>query len=144
MAEKVFIAAWTRDKCVPVVQDLLRENGYEPVFISTRANRGRLILEKFEELASQCSFAIVIYTPADWGYSGYAPGGNKNRKRRARQNIVFEHGYLLGKLGREKVITLRTSPRTPLDMPSDLDGLLTINLEKDWELSLINELRQGR
>ena len=62
----------------------------------------KTIIEKFEEY-SDVGFAIILMTPDDKGYLADEPVSTKNR---ARQNVIFEHGYFIGKLGRERVVAL--------------------------------------
>ncbi len=52
---------------------------------------------------------------------------NEN-SRRARQNVIFELGYCMGKLGRKsgRVIVLL---KGDVDIPSDLGGILYINID---------------
>ncbi|MGR4069630.1 TIR domain-containing protein [Billgrantia sp. C5P2] len=44
-------------------------------------------------------FVIVLYTACDHGRGAHE--SQVRQKNRARQNGVFEHGYLMAKLGRE-------------------------------------------
>ncbi|WP_230328920.1 MULTISPECIES: TIR domain-containing protein [Serratia] len=46
---------------------------------------------------------LVLYTACDLGRSIDEPNPPHNR---AWQNVVFEHGYLMAKLGRENVFAL--------------------------------------
>jgi Predicted nucleotide-binding protein containing TIR -like domain len=59
---------------------------------------------------------------------------------RARQNVVFELGFFVGKLGRERVTVLYESG---VERPSDIDGLAYIALDEagGWKLQLIREMR---
>ncbi len=59
------------------------------------------IIEKIEK-HSDVTFAVVLYTGCD-------KGKFKEDSRYhliARQNVVFEHGYMVAKLGRNKVVAL--------------------------------------
>ena len=67
-------------------------------------NVGRTLIEKFEHYA-WVPYAILFLTPDDAG----GPCDNKRDrdrrelKQRARQNVIFELGYFIGKLRRMKV-----------------------------------------
>ncbi|MGO8658573.1 TIR domain-containing protein, partial [Rhizobium ruizarguesonis] len=56
---------------------------------------------------------------------------------RARQNVVFEHGYLLFKLGTERVAALKSDG---VEIPCDLSGLITIPTS-NWQYDLQKELK---
>lgn len=59
---------------------------------------------------------------------------------RARQNVVFEHGFLIGKLGRKCVAAF---VRGDLETPSDISGVVYIALDDKgaWKKSLITEMK---
>jgi len=82
------------------------------------------------------SYAVVLLTPDYVGSAVVAPG---ELKPRSRQNVILEHGYFLGKLGRTHVAAL-VSPG--VEVPSHLSGVLYIPLEgEDWKLKLARELK---
>lgn len=84
------------------VARFIEKLGFEAIILSEQANEGKTIIEKIEEY-SDVDFGIVLYTPCDVG----SEKDTNDFKPRARQNVVFEHGYLIGKLGREKVHALK-------------------------------------
>jgi len=64
-------------------------------------------------------------------------------ENRARQNVIFELGLFMGKLGRSKVCYLYTGD---IKLPSDLDGLLHIKYEKsvkEGKEKIIRELKNA-
>lgn len=110
----------------------VEKQGIEPVFLSEQANKGKTIIEKLEE-HSDISCAICLFTADD---SGKANKG-KDYKSRARQNVVLEAGFCMGKLGRERVVFIAEKG---LELPSDLQGVVYINSD-NWELDLLKELK---
>lgn len=70
------------------------------VVLREQPNRGQTIIEKFEDY-SDVAFAVVLLTPDDRGGSADSDGGDQNL--RARQNVILELGYFLGRLGRNRV-----------------------------------------
>jgi len=109
-----------------------------PIVLHEQPNEGRTIIEKFEDY-SNVGFAIVILTPDDIG-------GPRNKsdeqKPRARQNVIFELGYFVGKIGRRKVCALY---KEDVDMPSDYSGVLYIPMDprNAWKLELAKEMKQA-
>jgi predicted nucleotide-binding protein len=90
---------------------------------------GRTLIEKFEDYAALSSIVFVLLTPDDM----VAKGEDSNeQKRRSRQNVIFEMGYFLGMLGRRsgRVLLLYQGP---LEIPSDLSGIIYINISQGVE-----------
>ena len=81
-----------------------------------------------------------MYTPCDEGR--LADCEENNLKPRARQNVVFEHGYLIGKLGRDRVCALM---KDEVEYPNDISGILYIKYQNNdaWMLELAKELKQA-
>ena len=67
--------------------------GLKTVILHEQPNKGRTIIEKFEELARRASFAIVLLTPDDFGVLKDKTDDQHNP--RARQNVVLELGYFI-------------------------------------------------
>ena len=81
----------------------------EPVILHEQPNLGRTIIEKFEDYAAASALVFVLLTPDDVAAAADEPN---DKKRRARQNVIFEMGYFLGVLGRESgsVVLLHHGP----------------------------------
>ncbi len=108
----------------------------EAIILHEQPNQGATIIEKFE-LNSDVAFAIALLTADDEGHEiGY---GDQPRKR-ARQNVIFEFGFFIGKLGRNRVCALVDGD---LEIPSDYQGVVYISLDDagNWKLNLLRELK---
>jgi predicted nucleotide-binding protein len=99
---------------------------------------GRTILEKFEHYA-KVGFAIALLTPDDLGGSQQTP---QDAKLRARQNVLFELGYFIGKLGRRRVCVLH---KEGVEIPSDYLGVLyiTVDHSSEWKHKLAREMQNA-
>ncbi|MCE5308172.1 MAG: nucleotide-binding protein [Acidobacteriales bacterium] len=97
-------------------------NMREPVILDQQPSAGMTIIEKFEVSASQTDVAFVLLTPDDVG--GKTVGA---LTARARQNVLFELGYFVGKLGRRtgRVLLLH---KGDTEIPSDLFGIVYIDI----------------
>ncbi len=119
----------------------LERLGLQVVILHEKPNKGRTLIEKFEDYSS-VGFAVVLLTPDDVG--GPAPATPNDRLERqsprARQNVIFELGYFLGKLGREKVCALY---KQGVELPSDMEGILYVPLDDKgaWRLALAREIK---
>lgn len=109
----------------------------EVIVLREQPSQGRTIIEKFEDYAD-VGFAVVLLTPDDRG--GPAAESFERQQQRARQNVVFELGYFIGRLGRNRVCALY---RPGVEIPSDYSGVLYEELDDKgaWRLQLAKELR---
>jgi predicted nucleotide-binding protein len=108
----------------------------EPIILHEQPNLGNTIIEKLER-TSPVAFSVVLLTPDDKAYPITDPSAPKPR---ARQNVVFELGFFIGRLGREKVCALYTDG---VELPSDFHGVVYIPFDTAgaWRLSLARELK---
>ena len=116
----------------------LSQVGLEPIILHEQPNRGRTIIEKFEEY-SQVGFAVAPLTPDD---VGALQEDVRSLKSRARQNVIFEFGYFIGRLGRNRVCALT---KGNVEIPSDYDGVIYIPLDDadGWKMKLVKELKNA-
>ena len=136
--KKVFIVHGHDDLLKESVARLVEKIGLEAVILHEQANEGLTIIQKLEKQAD-VGYAIILYTPCDEGRKK----GSENSKPRARQNVVFEHGLFMGKLGSERVCALRKSE---VEMPSDAQGILYIEVKEgsnDWMYQVTKELKKA-
>jgi predicted nucleotide-binding protein len=101
--------------------------GMQAVILAEQADQGRTIIEKFEDHGNDADYAIVLMTPDDFGAIQGA-----NPTPRARQNVVLELGYFMGRLGRRKVSALIVGE---VERPSDVEGVLYVRWDDDdaWQ-----------
>ncbi|WP_297187283.1 nucleotide-binding protein [uncultured Porticoccus sp.] len=135
---KVFIVHGHDEAAQSKTARFVEKLGLEAIILHEKASSGRTIIEKIEHY-SDVGFAIVLYTPDDLGN---AKGKAEELNGRARQNVVFEHGYLIGKLGRENVTAL---VEAPVELPNDISGVVYINIDEAsaWHLQLAKEMKQS-
>ncbi|BAU28225.1 putative nucleotide-binding protein with TIR-like domain [Aneurinibacillus soli] len=133
---KIFIVHGQDNETKLTVTRFLEKLDFEPVILHEQANQGRTIIEKFEA-NSDVSFAIVLLTPDDIGYKKEQP---EEAKSRARQNVIFELGFFMGRLGRNKVCALI---KGDLEILSDIQGVVYTTMAGSWEIELARELSQA-
>ena len=100
-------------------------------------NQGRTIIEKFLDY-SDAAFAIVLLTADDRG--GRVDQPYEEQLPRARQNAIFELGFFIGKIGRNRVCALYEDG---VEVPSDYQGVVFIPIGRrmEWQLELAKELK---
>lgn len=135
--KKVFIVHGHDDGVKVSVALFLERLGLKPIILHEQASSGATIIEKIENNAD-VGFGIVLYTPCDVGKAK----SNESLQMRARQNVVFEHGYLIGRLGRSKVCAL---VKDDLEKPNDISGVVYINYDSGsgWHMELFKELKSA-
>ena len=136
-SHRVFIVHGHDELALQQVARFLERIHLEAVILREQPNQGRTIIEKFEDY-SDVGFAIVLLTPDDRG--GTATTAYVDQKGRARQNVIFELGYFIGRLRRNRVCALY---RPGVEMLSDYSGVLYQELDERgaWRFSVAMELQ---
>lgn len=133
---KVFVIHGHDSGTKETVARFLSKIGLEPIILHEQASQGKTIIEKFEQYAD-VSYAVALLTPDD---VGNAIRESENTKPRARQNVIFEFGYFIGKLGRKHVAGLI---KGDVEVPSDYSGVVYLSMDDNgaWKFLLIKELK---
>ena len=120
---------------VQKVKDVLGRVAIESTVLMERPNRGRTVIEKFEDIAALCDYAVVLLSPDDLGSLA---SGSGTTQARARQNVIFELGFFCGLLGREsgRVVIVEFGD---CEIPSDLAGVVRLDGQKSVD-ELVDEL----
>ena len=135
---KVFIVHGHDEEAKTKTARFVEKLGLEAIILHERASSSKTIIEKIEKF-SNIGFGIVLYTPCDVG----AKQTDKlELNSRARQNVVFEHGYLIGKIGRENVCAL---VKGELEKPNDISGVVYITMDRSdaWQFQLAKEMKEA-
>jgi predicted nucleotide-binding protein len=134
IARKAFVVHGHDEGAREAVARFLERNGFKAVVLHEQANQGRTIIEKIEA-HGDVGFAVVLLTPDDVG----GVTGAELRPR-ARQNVVLELGYFIGRLGRNKVCALK---RGDVEIPSDFGGVAYVTYDEQgaWKTALGQELK---
>lgn len=138
-SNSVFVVHGHDDAMKEAVARTLEKLGLDPVILHEKPNKSRTIIQKFTDYAT-VSFAVVLLSPDDIGRK--RTQSNKHIRPRARQNVVFELGFFLGKLGHERVVSLYRNERN-FEIPSDYSGVLFVpyDVAGRWKFDLVRELK---
>lgn len=136
---KVFVVHGHDNELKTEVARFIERQSLEAVILHEQISRGQTIIEKIEA-NSDVGFAIILYTPCDIGRSVSSP--EEDAKTRARQNVIFEHGYFVAKLGRSNVIALN---KGNVEIPNDLSGVVYTNYDEvgAWKREIAHELKSS-
>jgi len=110
----------------------------EPIILHELTDGGKTIIEKFEKNVTNIGFAVILLTNDDNGKART----EIDFRARPRQNVIFEMGYFIGKLGRDRVFLLLEEG---VEKPGDLDGIVYTILDShdSWKLKLVKELKSA-
>ena len=106
--------------------------------MTRKSSKGMTVIEKVEAYGSAATYAVVILTSDDLGKARDAD----ELRPRGRQNVIFEFGYFVGRLGRARSALLYEDD---VELPSDLTGLVYIPLDSAgaWKITLARELKDA-
>jgi len=135
----VFIVHGHNEEMKQAVARTVEKLDLHPIILHEQANKGKTIIEKFTD-NSDVLYAIVLLSADDIAYlkTDYPD----NAKFRARQNVIFELGYFIGKLGRERVLALHQII-DDFEIPSDYSGVIFVPYDENgkWKFELVKELK---
>jgi predicted nucleotide-binding protein len=135
-SRRVFVVHGHDEEAKQSAARCLEKLDLEAVILHEQPNQGRTIIEKFEDYAD-VGFAVVLLTPDDLGA---AKADASDLKSRARQNVIFELGFFIGRLGRQRVCALY---KGDVEIPSDFAGVLWVQMDPGgaWRFSMGRELK---
>jgi predicted nucleotide-binding protein len=134
---QVFIVHGRDNEAKQEVGRFIESLSLEVIILHEQASSGMTIIEKIEHYSNDADFALVLYTACDHGKGAHE--SSIPSRNRARQNVVFEHGYLMAKLGREKVCAL---VKGDIETPNDISGVVYVPLDQPgaWKSEVKKEL----
>ncbi len=134
---QVFIVHGHNEIVKMEVAKFVSDLGFEPIILHKQASSGLTIIEKIEKY-SNVGFAIVLYTPCDIGYKN----GDLTMNHRARQNVVFEHGFFIGKLRRQRVVAI---VKGKIETPNDISGVVYVEMDEcgNWKEEIKTEMKSS-
>ena len=135
--KKIFVVHGRDEGTKDSMTQFLENLGLDPIVLQEQPDKGQTVIEKFEGYAGKSSFATVLCTPDD---VGTLDSGDEPLKKRARQNVIFELGFFVGKLGRHRVSLI---VKGDVEIPSDFAGVLYTEIDDSgvWKKKIARELK---
>ena len=136
--DKIFVVHGHDEEAKQSVARCIEKLGLTAIILHEQADKGRTTIEKLESYAN-VGFAVILLTPDDIGAS---KGEEDKLQPRARQNVILELGYFLGRLKRDKVCALY---KGDVEIPSDFSGVLWTRMDENeaWRLRLAMEMKEA-
>ena len=137
--DEIFVVHGHDEEMKDDVEQFILDIGLKPIIFHKALNHSRSIIQKLNDL-SNVNFVIILLSGDDYGYSRYT--NHENAKLRARQNVIFEMGFFLGKIGQNRTFSLFKSSEN-FEFPSDLAGVLyePYDANGNWKVKLIEEIK---
>lgn len=129
---RIFIVHGHDGELKEALARLIESQDLQAIILNEKANQGRTLIEKLEN-NSDVGAAIALFTNDDFGR---VKDSNEDMPR-ARQNVVFEAGYFMGKFGRDHIVILAEKG---VELPSDLQGIVYTD-KSDWKLDVCRDLK---
>ncbi len=138
MPRRIIVVSGTDVAMKQTITAALKKLGLGSIVMSEEPCQGKKIVERFADYAD-VGFAVVLLSPDVYVY----PKGEEatKRTRTPNQEVSLMFGFLLGKLGKDRVLAIyRESPN--FKIPIEFDGLKFTALDDrdSWKLALIREL----
>jgi predicted nucleotide-binding protein len=132
---KVFVVHGHDEAAKEAVARFLQQIDLQPIILHEQSSGGRTVIEKIEFYGA-VDFVVVLLTPDD---VGAANGDEDKLNERARQNVIFELGYFISRLGRERVCALK---KGNVEVLSDFAGVVytTMDGSNGWKVQLAQEI----
>lgn len=137
---KVFISFGHDEEAITTVAKFVENLGLEATVLDEQPNNGLTVIENLEKYADDTEFAIALLTPDDVGALKDEAGRQLNP--RARQNVIFELGYFIGKLNPNRVCLLY---KEGVELPSNIPDVVYVPMDSanGWKLKLGQEMRNA-
>jgi len=140
-SKQIFVVHGHDNEMREAVARTLEKLELKPIILDEQSNKGLTIIEKLVT-NSKVTFAVILLSPDDKGAEKNTE--HRDQKFRARQNVILELGFFLGKLKREQVFALRRL-ETNFELPSDFLGVVYTTYDTpdgNWRLDLVRELQE--
>lgn len=135
---KVFVVHGHDEAARESVARFLERLDLEAIILHEQPSSCKTVIEKVEKY-SDVGYAVVLFTPDDMGAK---MGDEDNLSPRARQNVILELGYFIGKLGRSNVTILL---KGSIDWPSDFGGVVYTAMDTGggWKMKLAQDMESA-
>lgn len=135
---KIFLVHGHDENAKMAVVECLK--GFQVIVLRDMPGGAMSLLNKIDGYSTKTHFAVILVTPDDFGGLRAKP---REKKVRARQNVIFEYGLFFGKLGAGNVVALHSEEK--IEVPSDLAGIHYLSMDPDghWRDMLVKEIKEA-
>ena len=124
-SNKIFVVHGNDKELKSDIVQTLQKLELDPIVLHEKQNTAESFIKQITE-NTYVSFAVVLLSTDETKCGG-------------EQNLVFELGYFLGKLGAENVVAIYRKKKD-FQIPEDYDGVFWIEYKSGWYFKLIKQL----
>ncbi|XHH07940.1 MAG: TIR domain-containing protein [Candidatus Bathyarchaeia archaeon] len=138
VSRRVFVVSGGDGEMQQAVTKALTKLGLAPIVSCEDPGHCRKIVEQAVDY-DDVNFAVVLLSPDDYAYA--KAGESTKRRLRPQQETVFELGFLLGRMGKDKMLILFREAEN-FEAPSVFSCLRATAFDDrgSWKLALLREL----
>ena len=139
LGRRIIVVSGSDDEMKKAITGALTKLSLIPLVLCEEPNQGKKIIGTLSRDYPDVAFAVVLLSPDDFAYAKNEAA--TKRKLRPRQDVVFELGFLLGKLGCCNVLVFFRECAN-FEIPTDFEGINVVAFDDrdSWKLALIREL----
>ena len=139
LSRRIIVVSGTDEEMNQALNGALTKLSLILIVLCEEPSQGKKIVENFSRDYADVAFAVVLLSPDDFGYAKNEAA--TKRKLRPRQDVVFELGFLLGKIGKGNVLVFFRECAN-FEIPTDFESMkVTAFDDRDsWKLALVREL----
>ena len=137
---KVFISHGHDEEAITTVAKFVENLGLTVTVLDEQPSNNLTVIENLDKYADDTGFAIALLTPDDVG--ALKDEADQQLNPRARQNVLFELGYFIGKLNPNRVCLLY---KEGVELPLGIRDVAYVPMDSvnDWKLKLSQEMRNA-
>ena len=137
---KVFISHGHDEEAITTVAEFVENLGLKVTVLGAQPSNDLTIIENLDRYADDTGFAIALLTPDDVG--ALKDEADRQLNPRARQNVLFELGYFIGKLNPNQVCLLY---KEGVELPLGIRDVAYVPMDStdDWKLKLSREMQNA-
>lgn len=132
-SNKIFVVHGQDNEMKTDVTQTLQKLDLDPIILHETPNSEQTLSDY-----AHVSFAVVLLSPDDLAYP--TEKTSDEAKYRAKQNVIFELGYFLGRLGKQNVVAIYRKKKD-FEVPNDYNRVVWIEYKTGWYFELIKELQ---
>lgn len=141
--DEIFIVHKQRDAMKDSISRFINLLELKPIVLNEQVDSGKTFIEKFLHY-SNVGYAIILITPEEIVWEKNID--NEFSNFQASQDVIFQLGYFVGKLGRDRVFIIYDDDnidKPKFKLPSDLSGIIYTSFQNEvWKNKLAKELKQ--
>jgi predicted nucleotide-binding protein len=132
-SNKIFVVHGQDNEMKSDVTQTLQKLDLDPIILHEQPDSTQTLTDY-----QHVSFAVVLLSPDELAYPKEKT--SDEAKYRANQNIIFELGYFLGRLGKQNVVAIYRKNKD-FETPNNINGVVWIEYKTGWYFELIKQLQ---